>query len=225
MNLRIWAFLSLVCCAFAGPAEEAWEKQLALLPLGTNELRLSKMEPMKVIGPAFRGSPELKGIVVMPGLTDTLYFTDRGTVRFTNSTPTLLDAVRVLADRTGAKAIFRPPLLLLVASNDFNGPKLISEGAALFKKLNGRPFQKDWLMIDKEWDHFQPTLARYSSATVLPGLESPETWHFYRVCFVARGLTCLEAVELISMATQTEVHADGKRLLFNLRSDRPTGHN
>ena len=201
--------------------DESWKVELASMPLGENRIHFFKSEPAKIILPAFKTNPVVKAIVFMPSATDELYFNDRGSSVFTNSNATLLDAVSELTKHSGIQAIFRAPFLLLGETNDFSTALLKPEGSPLFERLREKPFTPEWLMIDKEWEQLYPTLKKYLGTRITPGVQSRDSWHFYRVSFAAHGLNALEAVELVSLATQTEVEGEKHRLIFSRRAPSP----
>jgi hypothetical protein len=199
-------------------ADEAWEAELNRMPLATNRIHFSKSEPAEIILRALQTSVVVKAIVFLPSATDELYFNDRGSVVFTNSTPTVLDAISALTQHTGIRAIFRAPFLMLGETNDFFAPLLKSMDSPLFEKLRQKPFTPEWVMIDKEWDQLYPTLKKHLETRLAPLTGSSDSWHFYRTYFAAHDLNALEAVELVSLATKTEVAAEKHRLKFSKRS-------
>ena len=213
LYLCLGALLVATCPARGA---ESWGPALASMPLGTNRIHFSKGEPARAILHAFRSNDWVKAIVIMPGATDELYFNDRGTCQFAEPT-TLLEAVHELTNRTSIRATFHPPFLLLAGSTDYNSPLLNSTGSLEFSALRSKRFTRDWVMIDKEWDQLYPTLNKNLGLKLSPALGSPDAWHFYRVYFAAFNLNDLEAVELVSLATQTEAQADGRRLTFRRR--------
>jgi hypothetical protein len=214
MSLRQLLFLAaLLGTSVAAQGVESWQSELATMQLSTNRIHFSKAEPARAILQALKPNPVVKAIVIMPSATDELYFNDRGTTVFTN-TPTLFDAVRELTNHTSIRATFRPPFLLLGETNDCKETSMIPANFFTFESLRQKPFTSPWLMIDKEWDHLYPTLSRYLGVKLSPALGSRDAWHFYRVYFAAHNLNALEAVELVSLSTQTEVRGGKNRLNF-----------
>ncbi len=219
---RLFWLLALVQPAFG---DELWKTELARMPLSTNRIHFSKAEPAVVILRAFQTNPIVKAIVFLPGATDELYFNDRGSLVFTNANTTVFDAISELTKHSGIQAVFRAPFLLLGETNDFFAPLLKPATAILFEKLREKPFDQKWLMIDREWEQLYPTLKKYLETRIMPGAQSRDSWHFYRVSFAAYGLNGLEAVELIALATQTEVEARKHHLVFSRRATNPPDRN
>jgi hypothetical protein len=56
---------------------------------------------------------------------------------------------------------------------------------------------------DSNWDRLQPILRRTVSIKLLPGVDAPDSWHFYRANFAAGNLTGFELLEAVSLATRT----------------------
>jgi hypothetical protein len=217
MNLvRLICMLGMLGAAIPGQCVEPWRMELASMPLNTNRIHFFKGEPARAILRAFTSNPVVKAIVMMPGSTDELYFHDRGTCFFTNN-PTLLDALNELTNRTSIRATFRAPFLLLSETNDYSMPLLAPSNSETFEILAKKSFVPEWLMLDKEWDQLYPLMDKHLGLKLTPKLGSPEAWHFYRVYFSAYNLNAKEAIELISLAAQTEVHAEKNRLIFSLR--------
>jgi hypothetical protein len=214
--VRVICLLGMLCAALPGQGVETWQEALESMPLNTNHIHFFKGEPARAILRGLTANRVVKAIVMMPGSTDELYFHDRGTCSFTNK-PTLLNALEELTNRTSIRPIFRAPFLLLSETNDYSAPLLTSANLESFEHLAKKPFVSEWLMLDKEWDQLYPMMDHYFGLKLSPKLGSPEAWHFYRVYFSAFNLNAKEAIELISLAAQTEVRAEKSRLFFSRR--------
>ena len=83
--------------------------------------RLDETNCVPVMLKAFQRNPAVKALIFMPGATDEFYFFHRAQVHFTNSAPTLFDAVFALTNHTRICATFHPPFLLLHEVGGENG--------------------------------------------------------------------------------------------------------
>jgi len=145
----------------------------------------------------------VKGIVFMPGATDEFYFFRRAKAGLTNSSPTLLDAVKALKNQTRIRATFYPPLLLLHTSEDSLEPVMKVESQALAEKLKAASFAKHAVYNDRDWDFIQPILRKALKAEILPAKHSPDSWHFYRHSFAGWNLNGWEALEAVVFSGKT----------------------
>jgi hypothetical protein len=185
---------------FAG---ETWQEALSKMPLEANVMELNRTNCVPLMLDAFQSNGVVKALIFMPGATDEIYFFRRARATFTNSNPSLLDAVTALTNQTFIRATFEPPLLLLHTTEDpldgFSSVKSKSTAAKLRRKLvPGRA-----LFNDADWDAVRAALNEKLSVGLRPFSNAPDSWHFYRHNFAACGVTEWEMLEAIALAGKT----------------------
>jgi hypothetical protein len=188
----------------AAPAEP-WPAAFERMPLGTNVSQLNETNCVAPILNAFRSNDVVKALVFMPGATDEFYMFHRARATLTNSSPTLLDAIRALTNQTLIRVTFLPPLLLLHTDEDPLEPLIAIGYQPLADKLKQMRFVPHALYNDRDWDFIQPILTKTLKADIQPGAHTYESYHFYRHSFAAWNLTGWEALEAVAMAGKSRV--------------------
>ncbi len=181
-------------------AAESWPAALEQMPLGTTVPELNRTNCVPLLLNAFQSNDLVKALIFMPGATDEFYMFRRAKAALTNSSPTLLDAVRALTNQTFIRVTFLPPLLLLHTDEDPLQPQIAIEHQALADKLKQAAFVPHGIYNDRDWDFIQPILKKTLKADVQPWPHTYESFHFYRHSFAAWNLTAWEALEAVAMA-------------------------
>ena len=181
-------------------AADLWPAALERMPLGTNVSELNETNCVALILKAFRSNDVVKALIFMPGATDEFYMFHRARATLTNSSPTLLDAIRALTNQTLIRVTFLPPLLLLHTDEDPLEPLIAIGYQPLADKLKQMRFVPHALYNDRDWDFLQPILTKTLKADIQPGAHTYESYHFYRHSFAAWNLTGWEALEAVAMA-------------------------
>jgi hypothetical protein len=195
-------------------AAEPWQAALARMPLSANVAELNRTNCAGVLLGAFQPNDLVKGLVLMPGATDELYFFRRARADLTNSPASLLDAVSALTNQTPIRATFRSPLLLLHSGEDLLEPAIKIEHPPTADKLRQRRFVAHALYNDRDWDSLWPTLKRSFGTGLHPWPRRTDSWHFYRHSFAAWNLTAWEALQATALAGQTSVTVCRKQVRF-----------
>ena len=103
------ALASLATPTTRALAAEPWQDALAAMPLVTNTTLLSRTNSVAIILGSFQSNSVIKGVILMPGATDELYFFRRVNVPFAVASPTLLDCLTALTNQTHILATIVPP--------------------------------------------------------------------------------------------------------------------
>jgi len=186
-----------------GAAEPSWPDALATMPLAANPALLSRTNTVALLLGAFQSNSVVKGLVLMPGATDELYFFRRVNVPFHCPAPTLLDVVTALTNHTFITATFVPPLLVLHTTEDYLDGFALVKSRPAEARLKGRTVAGRLEFNDCDWDNLQPVLAAHERVNIEPGTGLESTWHFYRHTFVGCNLTQWELLEATALAGKT----------------------
>lgn len=195
-------------------AAEPWQAALAAMPLVTNTTLLSRTNTVGIILNSFQSNAVIKGVILMPGATDELYFFRRVNVPFAVPKPNLLDCLTALTNQTHILATIVPPFLVLHTTEDF------LEGFATVKspraeaRLKGRTVKGHLCFNDRDWDNLQPVLAENVRVKVEPGLYLTDTWHFYRHTFTVWNPTQWELLEATALAGKTRFELTSWTAIF-----------
>jgi hypothetical protein len=211
---RLLCCFSLCLLPLTCRAAEAWQFVLARMPLGTNVTQLNRTNCVGIMLGALQSNNVVKALVFMPGATDELYFFRRARADLTNSSASLLDAVRALTSQTLIRATFRPPLLLLHTDEDLLEPVIKIEHQATADKLRQARFVSHGVYNDRDWDFIRPALGKSLRIGLRPWPRSQDSWHFYRLSFAAWNLTGWEALECAALAGETAITVRRKQAVF-----------
>jgi hypothetical protein len=219
-----WIQVSIICLLLlAVPgrlAAETWEEVLTKMPLRTNAMELNRTNVAAVLLEAFQANQSVKSFVMMPGATDEFYFFRRASVKLTNASPTLLDAVRAITNQTHITVKFLPPHLLLRTDEDPSEPQFQVLDNGMAEKLKARPYLPSFVYNDQDWDHVQPALAKVITGRWLglpefqPRPKTSASWHFFRHTVAGWNLTQWETLEALSLAGQTTVTVRKTKIVF-----------
>lgn len=211
-----WWCLAVWMLGVTLAAEESWQSALARMPLAGRVTQLDKTNCVRPMLSAFQSNAVVKALIFMPAATDELYFFDRVHARLTNAAPSLLDAVTALTNQTRIHATYRRPFLLLHRDDEWLEPwfEVVDEPTAAL--LKQKPFIPSVLYNDRNWDYLQPALTRTLAVTFMPGVDAPDSWHFYRASLAGWNLNGAEALEAISLATRTSFSVRRRAVVFEL---------
>jgi len=211
--LRLLA-LSLSLAAIALRAAEPWESALDQMPLGGPVLQLNRTNCVELMLSAFRSNQVVKALIFMPGATDEFYMFRRARASLTQTSPSLLEAVRALTSQTRIRATFHPPFLLLHTAEDLLEPDVRLEDAATAEKLKHRHFTPHLVCNDRDWDYLQPLLRWPLKIDLRPWPPSTDSWHFYRHSFAAWGLNGWEILETAALAGKSRFTVRSGSVVF-----------
>lgn len=212
--MRRLASLFLLFSALTIRAQDDWRIVLAAMPLRTNISELNTFNYANVLLGALQSNATVKALVIMPGAVDTFFWQRDKTVRLTNTSPTLLDAVIALTNQTRIRATFLPPWLLLHFDWDPLEPLELIKDPATIEKIRAKRFPAHVVFNDRDWDYLLPILKKSTGVTVAPKLHSRYSYHFYRSTFAAWNLNSWEALELISLASKTTFTVEKRQVTF-----------
>jgi hypothetical protein len=197
--------LALVFLSARAAGAQSWQDALNTMPLLQETRQLTRTNCVRVMLEAFQSNAVVKGLVFMPGATDEFYMFRRARANLTNAHPTLLDGVNALTNQTFIRVTFHPPLLLLHTDEDPVEPLFKIEDQEALQRLEAARFVPHALYNDRDWNFVQPILRKALKASVLPWVQSFDSWHFYRHSFAGWNLTGREAVQAIALAGKTKV--------------------
>jgi hypothetical protein len=205
--LTKWSGLILLLVAAQDvSAAEPWQDALAGMPLGhpqSDVTALNRTNCVPLMLDAFQSNGVVKALVFMPGATDELYFFRRAHATLTNANPSLLDAVTALTNQTHIQATFQPPFLLLHTTEDSLDVIAIVKNKATAARLHQSPVPSRVVLNDADWGVVRSTLKGKLSIGLRPFENAGETWHFYRHCFAACGVTDWEMLDTLALAGKT----------------------
>jgi hypothetical protein len=216
----VFVTLSILSCS--GPRAESWTDALRAMPLKTKQPELVWSNVVSVLLDSFQSNRTVKALIFLPGAQDEFYFFRKVKVTWTNSSPSLLDAIRGLTNQNPVQATFREPFLLIHTRTDWIEPKKSITDKVLAEQLRRTPFRAHVLYNDREWDLLLPELTDTLRIEILPKSKSPDSWHFYRHSFAAWHLTAFEAFEAIALAGKTSFAIERNRVAFRLDERRAT---
>ena len=206
-TILLAALLALAGIATSSPratAAEPWQDALAAMPLTTNTTLFSRTNTVRIILDSFQSNAVIKGVILMPGATDELYFFRRVNVPFAVANPTLLDCVTAITNQTHILATIVPPFLVLHTTEDFLEGFAIVKSPRAEARLKGLTVKGHLCFNDRDWDNLQPVLTENIRAYVLPGVGLTDTWHFYRHTFTVWNPTQWELLEATALAGKTQ---------------------
>ena len=208
LMLNLFAPLSL-------RAAETWPEALSRMPLAaTNVDGLTETNCVRVMLAALQASDTVKALVFMPGSTDEFYLFHRAHATFTNSQPSLLDAVSALTNQTEIRATFLPPLLLLHTDEDPIEPLFDIRDEKTAAKIRAAHFVPHGLYNDRDWNFMLPILRRSLHCGFRPRMHTTDSWHFYRHSVAMWNLNGWEALEAVSLAGKEKVRVEHNRVIF-----------
>jgi len=192
---------------------EDWLETLAKTPFPTNSFRAYQTEPIDLILKSFKPTETMRGVILMPGAADQIYFFDWGQVTLPQN-PNLLDAIRGFTNQAKLGFTFVAPFVLLhVQRDDLHDPLVAGEGGLLGpleqKKIPGRSYY-----LDRPYDRFVPALRKLTAHKIFPTETEKGSWHYYRLAFVGHDLTVAEYVRAIAYGSCTLAVVEKNRILF-----------
>ncbi len=193
----------LAAATLTAIAGEPWQNALSRMPLGADVTELNRTNCVPLMLDAFQSNGVVKALIFMPGATDELYFFRRAHATLTNANPSLLDAVTALTNQTHIEATFQPPLLLLHTTEDSLDVIAVVKNESTAAKLRQRFVPGRVLLDDADWGVVRSTLKGKLDIGLRPFENALESWHFYRHCFMACGVTDWEMLETLALAGKT----------------------
>ena len=212
---RVLLFLVFVQCQNARASD--WKTECAKMPLRTNELALNLLEGAPCLLASLQPNATVKALLILPGATDELHFFNRGVFRWTNTTPTLTDAIEILTNHTGVKTTFRAPFLLLHTTNDLITTSISTKHLATGDKLSALGNINHPSITDASWLRLGPLLEKSLNLEIEPKPGSIAWWHFYRANFSCFDITGPELIEIVSLSSRIAAQIDKNRIVFSIR--------
>jgi hypothetical protein len=206
----------LVCL---GIHAEDWQTAFAKIPIRVTNFPAHLTPPVELILTNFQPTAEIRGVILMPGAADRLYFFDWGQIVLPLN-PTLLDAIAALTNKADLRVFVAPPFLLIgMQYDDPRDPLTVDPNISLEKlKLNERKKPGRTYFIDRPYDNVLPQIEKVAHLRPKPSRSDPASWHYYRLSFVGYDLTGAECLRAIAYGTKTSVRVQKRRALF---SERP----
>jgi hypothetical protein len=214
--------LCLGLAASAVHAQESWPAALSRMPLNPPVMELTRTNCVNVLWRSLQSNAVVKGMVLMPGATDTWYLFRPAKVELGSPNPSLFDAICALTNQTRIRATFRPPLLLLHTEVDLQAPVMEVRDPLTAENLRQASFLAHAIFNDRDWDYLRPILSRKLKVGLRPWRYSQDSWHFYRHTFVGWGLTGWETLEALALAAKTTCTIERKKVVFAVDRRLPT---
>jgi hypothetical protein len=201
----------------AADVTDNWQSVCAKMPLKTNHLALDLQHGAPALLESFRSNSTVKALIILPGASDELHFYNRATMTWTNTLPTLADAIIALTNLTRVRVAFHPPFLLLHATNDILNASIDVRNPSSADSMKLVIIKKPAFMLDASWSQVAPLLQKSLGFKIEPQIESTAWWHFYRSNFSGFGLSNWELLEIVSLSSKVSVSLDGNRIQFSIR--------
>jgi hypothetical protein len=193
-----------------------FHESLAQTPFSKTQFQAHQTEPVQFILNAFRPTPEMRAVVLMPAASDQLYFFNWGRIELPPN-PTLLDALNALTNKAQLTYTFVAPFLLIHLQRDTTTDPLTLT-ADVPQKFHQRKKYGRVFYLDRPYDRILPDLKKITGLKSFPDQRSPASWHYYRLSFVAYNPTAAELLRAIAYGTKTSVHVEKRRVLFTERT-------
>jgi hypothetical protein len=214
--------LCLSLAASVSHAQESWSAALSRMPLNPPVTELTRTNCINVLWHSFQSNAVVKGMVLMPGATDTWYLFRPAKVVLSGPNPSLFDALCALTNQTRIQVTFRPPLLLLHTDVDLDSPVMQVRDLPTAEKLRQIHFLPHAVYNDRDWDYLRPTLRKKLKVGLRPWRFTQDSWHFYRHTFVGWNLTGWETLEALALAAKTTCTIERKKVVFAVDMRLPT---
>ncbi len=197
--------------------EVAWAKARAALdamPLPAAP-PLTRSNAIRLILQSFAANDTIRAVVVLPGAVDDFHLVHRETPLPAIPARTLAGALEMLTNATAWRLTFDPvnARLLIHSATDRLRPAVQIEGSGVEARLQRRRSRSKLKWIDARWPSVQPALEQALGRWVKPQAEAEEAGHFERVNLAGQGLSELELLEAVSLAS-------GARLVVSRREVR-----
>lgn len=214
MRTLLAAFLLCI-----GIHAEDWQTAFARIPIRTTNFPAHLTPPVELILTNFQPTAEIRGIILMPGAADRLYFYDSGTVTLPPN-PTLLDAITALTNQADLRVYLAPPFLLIgMRYDDPADPMTVDPQVSLDKlKLNEQKRPGRVFFIDRPYDRILSQVEKVARLRLKPSRFDPASWHYYRLSFVGYDLTGADFLRAVAYGTKTSVRIEKRRAIF---AERP----
>jgi hypothetical protein len=207
-----WLLVLLLLVSARG---QDWRETLARTPFSKTSFQVYQTEPVELILKAFRPTGVLRGVVLMPGAADQIYFSDWGRVEL-GAAPSLLDALNALTNQARMSYSFVAPFLLIHLPRDTtNDPVTFVADAAA--KLHARKKLGEIFYLDRPYNRVLGELKKVTGLKANPDQRDPGSWHFYRLSLVGYDLSAPELLRAIAYGTKTSALVEKRRVVFRER--------
>ncbi len=199
------------------PPVIAWSKARAALdamPLPATPL--TRSNAIRLILQSFVASDEIRAVVVLPGAVDDYHLVHRETPLPAITSRTLAGALETLTNGTAWRLTFDPvrARLLIHTAPERVSTEVRIEGQGVEAKLQQRRSRSKLKWIDARWTGVQPALEQTLGRWVRPQPDADEAGHFERVNLAGQGLSELELVEAVSLASGTRLVIGRREVRF-----------
>lgn len=212
--MKIIRFLLFCAAILSVSAAEDWQTALSKTPFPGTSFKAHLTEPPDLLMKNYQPYGEFRGIVLLPGAADHIYFFDWGRLFLREEKPTLLDMIRTLTNRTGLKLSFNAPFLLIHNTNDVVADPLTIADDGAAANLKARVSKNRVYYRDRPYDQILPTIEKFLGVTCLPAATNQVNWHFYRNTYSGEQLTGLEVLRAMAWTMQTTVRLEKDKAVF-----------
>lgn len=201
----------------AALAQVAWQEALAAMPLpgGTNPIERNNV--VRRILEGLQSNDVVKGIVILPAVSDDLYLINRDKTPLGLRATNLWDAIAKLTNVTEIRATFRPPLLLLHRDEDWLEARVTVKDIGAVERLRADSRLPRALYCDTHWEQLRPALNKAMRPGIHPWSTSRGAWHFARHNLAAWGLSDWETLIAVSLTGKTAFTVERRRVTFEAR--------
>lgn len=218
--MKFFALILATSLTLAPKAAELWQEVLAKCPVPTNSFRAYQTAPVSLILNSFKPQGDVRGIILMPGAADQLYFFDWGK-SILRRPVSVLDVINVLTNRPQLTVTFVKPFVLICHKPDVTSDPLTatpdSDLEALGKtKIPGRSY-----FLDRPYDRILPDVEKILGRKLIPTQSDTKSWHYYRLSFVGYDLTGSEFLRAMAYGMKTVVEVQKGQIVFKDRRSQP----
>lgn len=199
------------------PPGTGWSKARAALeamPLPTAPL--TRSNAIRLILQSFVANDAVRAVVVLPGAVDDFHLVHRETPLPAITGRTLAGALEALTNATAWRLTFDPvrARLLIHTAAERVIPEVRVEGQGVEARLQQRRSRSKLRWIDARWSSVQPALEQALGRWVKPQPDADEAGHFERVNLAGQGLSELELLEAVSLASGTRLVVGRREVRF-----------
>lgn len=169
---------------------------------------------------SFRSNSVVKGLVILPGVSDDFYLVNRDQPKLDLRATNLLEAITQLTNTTALRVRFQAPFLLLYTSADTLDPMTKIDDPAHANRLKMTHRVPPTRYCDTHWDQLQPNLEKALGISVAPPPRSTAAWHFDRHNFAGWGLSDWEVLEAVALSAKTRFIVQRRAVQFDLGDQR-----
>ncbi len=188
---------------------------LAAMPF-VSPAPLARSNAVRRILEAFRPSPAVHALVILPGAIDDFHLVHRNDPLPPMAATTLAEALDALTNATAWRVTCDATAsrVLIHTAAERSAPGEVRAHPATTARLRQRVVKPPVKWIDATWPVVQPALENGLGLWVRPAADEAGAGHFERVNLAGQGLTQWEWLEAVALATGTRLVVERREARF-----------